>query len=311
VEGANILTRTLIIYGQGAIRCHPWVLEEIQSAEANDLARFDRAFFGHIGFTISRGVRAYLMGLTGARFTRPGLAGALDTELGRFSRLSAAFAVASDAAMASLGSSLKRREMLSGRLADVLAWMYLGSATVKRFVNEGQRPEDLPLARWATWLSLYNAQEALAGFLDNHPNRAVGRLLRYLLFPWGRKLHAPTDAMTLEAAEAVLFGAPGRERLSPDVYVPDRDAPGLGFLEDAYRLVLAAAPAEDKLRAARRSGRLPAGDEEALLEEGLRAGIVSAEEHRMIREARAARYEAIQVDAFPPRTAQIGELALH
>jgi acyl-CoA dehydrogenase len=287
------------------------VLEEIRSAEANDLTRFDRAFWGHIGFTLSRGVRAYLMGLTGARFTRPGLAGALDTELGRFSRLSAAFAVASDVAMASLGSSLKRREMLSGRLADVLAWMYLGSATVKRFVAEGRRPEDLPVARWATWHALYSAQEALAGFLDNHPNRALGRFLRYLLFPWGRKLHAPTDAMTLAAAETVLFGAPGRERLSPDVYVPPREAPGLGFLEDAHRLVLAAAPAEEKLRAARRAGRLAPGSDEETLEAGLRAGIVTPEEHRLIREARAARDEAIQVDAFPARAAELGALALH
>ena len=147
VEGANILTRCLIIFGQGAIRCHPWVLEEIHAVAEHDLERFDRALWKHIGFAVSNTVRAPLLGLTHGRLGRPALGGSLQPYLGQLTRMSAAFTFLSDVAMATLGGTLKRREMLSGRMADALAWMYLGSATVKRFMDEGHPEEDEIFAR--------------------------------------------------------------------------------------------------------------------------------------------------------------------
>src|SRR5690606_11010887 len=149
VEGANILTRSMIIYGQGAIRCHPWAQKEIDAVAAGDLAAFDRALWGHVGFVASNAVRALLLGATGGRLARVPLGGAAGDALRRLSRWSAAFALVSDAAMGTLGAQLKRREKITGRLADALAWMYLGAAAVKRFVDDGRPEAELPFVRWA------------------------------------------------------------------------------------------------------------------------------------------------------------------
>jgi acyl-CoA dehydrogenase len=185
VEGANILTRSMIIYGQGAIRCHPYVREEIRALAAGDLAWFDRAVVGHLGFVVANAARAFLLGLTGARLARPQVPGPLAPHLRRLSRMSAAFALVSDAAMITLGGHLKRREKLSGRLADALAWLYLASASVKRFWDEGQPERDRPVLDWVCRHALYQIQSALGGLLDNLPNRLAARVLRWIVFPLG------------------------------------------------------------------------------------------------------------------------------
>ena len=145
VEGANILTRSLIIFGQGAIRCHPFVRDEMAAVEDKDLVRFDRAFFAHMGFLVSNAFRSLGHALTGSAFARPGVAGPAGDYLARFTRMSVAFALVSDAAMATLGGQLKRKEKLSGRLADALAWLYLESTTVKKFWDDGKPEADMPL----------------------------------------------------------------------------------------------------------------------------------------------------------------------
>ncbi|HTE05572.1 MAG TPA: acyl-CoA dehydrogenase, partial [Planctomycetota bacterium] len=190
VEGANILTRSLIVFGQGAIRCHPFAHAEIEAVAARDVAAFDRAFFGHVGFVCCTTARALLLGLRGrgggpatAGDGGPALTAPTRALLGRVERLSADFALCSDVAMMTLGGTLKRREMLSGRLADALAWMYLATASVHRFVAAGEPAEEADVARWAAEHALEQCQRALVGVLDNLPSRAAAGVLRALCFP--------------------------------------------------------------------------------------------------------------------------------
>jgi acyl-CoA dehydrogenase len=308
VEGANILTRSLIIYGQGGIRCHPHVLEEMQAVEARDVARFDRAFCGHLKFLARNTARAFAQGLSGGRLGGPpDVPQPLRGYLARLGRMSAAFAVISDAAMATLGGELKRREKLSGRLADALAWMYLGSAACKRFWDDGRRQDDIPFLRWACELALFRIDEALHGFLANFPSRPVAGLLRLLVFPFGGRAHPPADALGAAVAHSLLEGRPHRERLSSDIYLPPPGDIGLGRLEAALIACVAARPAETKIREAVRAGRLEPLPHQTLAERALGAGIISDEERRLLEAAERGRAEAIEVDAFDDLAEQATE----
>jgi len=300
VEGANILTRSMIIYGQGAIRCHPHVRDEMKALADRDLARFDRAFFGHVGSVLTNTVRAVLLGLTGARLARSPVPGPLAHFLRQLSRMSAAFALVSDAAMATLGGQLKRREKLSGRLADVLAWLYLASASVKRFWDEGQSERDRPLVEWVGRHALHQIQDALCGILDNLPNRLAARALRWLVFPLGARYRPPSDALGAQVARALLEDREERLLLTRDMYVPPPHEPGLGRLEAALDKVVEALAVEAKIRDALRAGRIDRAPGDALVELAREAAVITDEDCRRIRAADAARDEAIQVDAFDP-----------
>jgi acyl-CoA dehydrogenase len=302
VEGANILTRSLIIYGQGAIRCHPFVREEMEAAAARDLARFDGAFLGHVGFVLANAWRAWRLGLSNGRTARPRMGGEASVVMGRLSRLSAAFALTSDVAMLTLGGSLKRREKLSGRLADALAWLYLGSAAVKHHWDEGQPAQDLAFFRWSTRHALFQAEVALLGVLDNLPSRPAAWLLRGIVFPLGPRNRAPSDRLGGEAARALLDDREERARLTRDVYIPAATEPGLGRLEATLDKVVAAAPAEAKIRAALRARKIERGAAASLVDRARDAGVISVAEQRLILEAREARDDLIQVDSFDPKT---------
>ncbi|HEY7373994.1 MAG TPA: acyl-CoA dehydrogenase, partial [Polyangia bacterium] len=311
VEGANILTRSLIIYGQGGIRCHPHVLEEMQAAGARDVARFDRAFCGHLKFLARNTARAFGLGLFGGRLGGPGdVARPLRGYLARLGRTSAAFALISDAAMATLGGQLKRREKLSGRLADALAWMYLGSAACKRFWDDGQRADDVPFLRWSCEQALFRIDEALRGFLANFPNRPVAWLLRLLAFPLGGSHRPPRDALGATVARSLLEGRPHRERLTSDIYVPSPQEIGLGRLEAALVACVAARPVESKIRDAVRAGRLDASPRATLAARALAAGVIGGEEQRLLEAAERGRAEAIEVDAFDDLAARATERRL-
>jgi len=302
VEGANILTRSLIIYGQGAIRCHPFVREEMAAAESRDVARFDRAFFGHLGYVCANAWRAWWLGLTNGGKARGAGSGTAAALLGRIARLSAAFALLSDAAMVTLGGSLKRREKLSGRFADALAWMYFASAAVKRYRDDGEPAADLPFVRWSGRHALWQAEQALVGVLENLPNRAAAWLLRRIAFPLGARNRPPDDALGAAVARALLDDREERIRLTRDVFIPPPDEPGLGRLEAALDKVVAAAPAEAKIRAAVRARTLPRRPDATLLSRAAEAGAISEMERKLVEEARAARQDLIQVDSFDPRT---------
>ena len=298
VEGANILTRSLIVYGQGAIRCHPYVQLEMRAVAEKDLVAFDRAFFGHVGHTIGTGFRAFGMAIFGGGTGGSGVSGPAGFMFGRLSRLSAAFALISDAAMATLGGTLKRRERLSGRLADALAWQYLASATLKRFVDEGQPKRDLPYVRWATAHAFHQIETALTGVLANLPSRPTAWLLRLATFPLGAQAPPVPDHTVASVAQSVLSDAEAREHLTADIFVPPPGEPGLGRLEAAYRLVVAAAPAEKKLKDAVRARKIKPLEGCALFDSGVEAGVITDAERRQLCEALKAREDVIQVDAF-------------
>ncbi len=298
VEGANILTRSMIIFGQGAIRSHPFAQEEIRAVEAGDLPRFDRAFFGHVNGTFSNSARALILGLTGGRIAGAGVDPRVRSGAGRLSRMSAAFAVVSDAAMATLGGSLKRKEKITGRLADALAWLYLGTAALKKFEDDGRPESDIPLVRWSYTLANFRIQQALAGTLENMPNRIVARLLRPIIFPRGTLFRHPSDRLGASVARSLLEDGEARLRLTRDIHVPPPDAPGLGRLEEALDRCVEALAVRRKIHEAVSAGRLRRVGREEAAAEALAAGVISPQELGVIEAAEAIRDEVIQVDAF-------------
>ncbi|HEX5067527.1 MAG TPA: acyl-CoA dehydrogenase [Myxococcota bacterium] len=300
VEGANILTRSMIVYGQGAIRCHPYALEEIRAFEARDLDRFDRAFWSHVAFALQSAVRAPLLALSGGRLATRAPRGPTRRLFQRLERLTAAFALVSDASMVTLGGALKRRERITGRLADMLAWSYLASAALKRFFADGERAADLPLVRFACETCFEHAERALDGILRNLPNRPAAWGLRLLALPLGRRERGPDDRTGGEVARAVLDEEDVRARLTGGIYRPPADEAGLGRLDAALEEAQAALPIEAKLRHAVREGRLAHAPGDDLARDARAAGLLSDGELALLRAAERAREEAIQVDAFSP-----------
>jgi acyl-CoA dehydrogenase len=303
VEGANILTRTLIVYGQGAVRCHPYVRAEMEAVADTDPARaartFDKAIFGHIGFVISNIARAFWLGLTAARFVRAPFVGPVRRYVQKLTRLSSVFAVISDASMLTLGAELKRKEKISGRLADALSFMYLASGVIKRYEDDGRIREDEPLLRWACDYCLHETEEALAAVLENAPNRAFCWLLARLLFPSGRRQRPPRDAMGHEAARLLLDPSMARDRLTAGMFVPDDPAEPLARLEDALPAVIAAEPHERALQKFIETLPLLHGDYEAQRRAALAAGVLTAEQAELVRVAQERRRAVVQVDDFP------------
>jgi len=298
VEGANILTRSMIIFGQGAIRCHPFVLKEIQAAGANDLAAFDRALWGHMAFTISNAARSLWLGITGGE----GVAVPGGPETRRYmqmmTRFSSAFALLSDISMFVIGGSLKRREKISGRLGDILSMLYIASATVKRFHDEGRQKEDLPLLTWAMYDCFFKLQVAIDGVLDNFPNRFVAAWLRLLVFPKGLTLNAPFDKVGSKVAAILLTPGAARDRLTAGVYVPRREDDVMGRLEFAMEAVIKADPIEAKLRAAGKEGKLRQHTLAERRAAAVAAGIITQQEHDHLVYTDRLRREVVKVDDF-------------
>jgi len=303
VEGANILTRSLIIYGQGAIRCHPFILKEIQATTDPDLARasrnFDRALFDHIGFSLRNAARSLFLGLTGSRFASVPVHGPVRRYYQHLTRMSVCLALASDVAMLVLGASLKRRERLSARLGDVLSRLYLASAVLKRFEDQGQPLVDLPLLRWGCDTALHMVQQSFSELIRNFPNRPAAWLLRLLMFPTGKSYRVPSDTLGHQVSSLLLEPSSTRDRLTAGIYIPADSHESFGRLEVALEKVIAAEKVEEKLRAAARSGRIQTSGDEALLREGLRKGVIQEDEAKLLHEAELLRREAIKVDDFP------------
>ncbi|WP_232209249.1 acyl-CoA dehydrogenase [Alkalilimnicola ehrlichii MLHE-1] len=298
VEGANILTRSMIVFGQGALRCHPWLLREVQTAQAGDLTGFDRAFWGHVRHLLANLGRVALHNATGGRLASAPGAGALDRWYRQLARESANFALVADAALLILGGELKRRERLSGRLADVLSELYLMSCALKQHEDDGCPIADRPLLDWVCQEGLYRIQERLDRVLANLPVRPAAFLLRRLLFPWGRRRRPADDRLGRRVAETLLEPGEVRDRLTAGLYLSrDRDD-ATGALEWALREVVATEDLEQRLRQAVRDGRLPDLDGAALHQAALDAGGISEPDHRRLRAAHQAVMRVIQVDEF-------------
>jgi acyl-CoA dehydrogenase len=298
VEGANILTRSLIIFGQGAIRCHPYLLKEMQTAQQREAVGFDQALFGHIKLLLSNLARGVFHGLSGARFVKAPVSGEQAGYYRKLTRMSAVFAVTAEAALLTLGGTLKRKESLSARLGDVLSHLYLASAALKRFADQGQQPADRPLLEWAIRDSLYEAQQKLFEVYDNLPARWLGRLLKWMLFPYGASYRAVNDALLQRAAAVILRWGSARERLTEGLFVSEDDHDSLAQLEVALEKANVAQAVLSLLRNAMRNGQLASGDPEHCLVEAVAAGVIDEREAAQVRAAVAARQRVIGVDDF-------------
>jgi acyl-CoA dehydrogenase len=302
VEGANILTRSLIIYGQGAIRCHPFVLRELQAAGDEDLDRglieFDDALFGHIGYAISNMARSLFLALTHAKFSRVPLNTPTRRYYQNINRYSAAFALASDFAMLTLGGDLKKRELLSARLGDILSSMYLASCVLKHFENQGRRATDLPFVEWSVRTLMYQAQESLHEFLLNFPNRAVSWLLRFFIFPRGRTYKNPSDEIGSRVVELVTTPGDSRERLSEFAYTTLEPGNPLGKLQEALELAREHAPLEKRLRQARKEGLIDSDYLGLQINEAEKAQVISKAEANGLRDYHEKVSALLDVDDF-------------
>ncbi|MCM1984054.1 acyl-CoA dehydrogenase [Lyngbya confervoides] len=301
VEGANILTRTLMIYGQGAIRCHPYVYDEILALEQGDLAAFDRVIWAHVGSSFRHFCRVKLLTWTRGRLASSPVPGETARYYQKLQWASALFALLSDVVMVTLGGALKREEKVTGRLADMLSWLYLGSATLWRYEAEGFQPDELPLIHWVMQTVFAAFQEACTGLVDNIPGPRVGRGFLKTV-SWALRLSPmggpPSDALGHEVAQRLQLDRPIRDRLTQGIYLSTHPDEALGRLEEALRLSTQALPLLQGIKLASRSGQLPKQRPDLILETAIEAGLLTQEEGDLLQRAEAARKQAVQVDSF-------------
>ncbi|TAL81578.1 MAG: acyl-CoA dehydrogenase [Candidimonas sp.] len=307
VEGANILTRSLIIFGQGAIRCHPYVLAEMQAATNTDahagLLDFDRAIRGHIGFTVGRALHTLWLSLTNARLLaiNTDTAPEMDIYYRQINRFSSAFATLADTSMLLLGGSLKWRESLSARLGDILSQMYLISAVLKRYEDDGRQADDAPLAHWAIQDALCRLQDAFEGVLANFPHRWAARLMRRLIFLYGRPFAAPCDSLGQSVARLITQPGATRDRLTHGCFLPNDSHSPLGAIEAAFVATLATHAIDVKIHQFEKNGGLdnnPAANVRDIASAAHAAGGITDDEYKAIQERNDLHDRVIAVDDF-------------
>jgi len=298
VEGANILTRTMMIFGQGAIRCHPYIQKEMAALQENDLKKFDNLLFQHIGFFTHNMAASFWLGLTNACF-KP-VPGNRDTKryYRQIARLSVGFALLADFALLTLGGSLKRKERLSGLFADVLSNLYLCSCVLKHYQDQGCLTDDAPILQWACQQTIYRAQQALRAVFWKLPLRPLAWILRSLIFPLGKPYSPPGELLIHKIASVLLTDTPARDRLTRGIYINSDADDATGRIEVAFKAVLAAAPVETKIRFAQKQKQLLKGDPLKMLAEALRKCIISQDEADFYVTAEQTRLAAITVDDF-------------
>lgn len=300
VEGANILTRSMIIFGQGAIRCHPYVLAEMTAAQSNSLSTFDSLLFKHIGHVGSNLIRSFWLGLTN------GLTSSTPTqdETRRYyqylNRLSANLALLSDISMAVLGGSLKRRELISARLGDILSQLYLGSAVLKRYHDEGRNEADLPLVHWGVQDTLYQAEKAMDDLLSNYPQRWIAGALRATVFPLGRRYKAPSDKLDSQLAKIMQTPSATRSRIGRGQYLAATENNPVGLLESALLDIIAAEPIHRRL-CEKLGHNLPFTQLDILAQQQHAAGLLTEEEAAILTQAETSRLRSINVEDFSPQ----------
>jgi acyl-CoA dehydrogenase len=311
VEGANILTRTLIIFGQGALRAHPYAFAEVNAIEKKDLAAFDEAFWGHVGHITRNTFRSIVLSLTrGYVASTPG--GPLAAYYRRLTWASASFSIMADVAMGTLGGDLKFREKITGRFADILAYMYLGTATLRKFEDEGRRTEDLAYARFVLKRCLSEIQKAFDGLFDNMyavevkgGKKIMFGVLKFVfkdIFGAWSRINSigsqASDHLQHAVVKGILKDGEIRDRLTEGIYLPTDRKEQIGRLDYAMTVILKAEAAEKKIRDAVKAKVLPKGKPAALIEEARSKNVITADEVRLMQEAVSVRWDAIQVDDF-------------
>ncbi len=310
VEGANIMTRNLIIFGQGIVRSHPYVLKELEAInDTNDAAGWKKLkglLVRHIGNGMRSAAKSFWYGLTG----KGGKAPVKDKNTKKYyqqvNRLSAAFNLAADSTLATLGGDLKRKERVSARLGDVYSNLYLASCVLWHYEKQGRPKEDLPLVHWACTHALHQAEQAMDKLLTNHPNRLVGVGLRPIVFPTGRHCAAPTDKMDRLAADCIREPGPMRNKFAADIFIPASRTEPLGLLAAAFLQSVATEPLEKKISIAVAQGHIKdASSRDDMLDKALASGSITQEESSLLRETDALRRAVIMVDSFPPAAAAV------
>lgn len=312
VEGANIMTRTLIIFGQGALRAHPYAYKEVDTIGRGDLAGFDDAFFGHIGHVVRNAIRSILLSTTRGYIAYFQSSGPLKLYHRRLMWASATFAILADMAMGTLGGSLKFREKVTGRFADVLSWMYFATATLRRWEADGRRPEDLAYARFILKHAFSEMQKAFDGIFDNMYNveasgfqKVVFSLLNFLfkdiLGTWSRISSIgsqASDHLQHVVVSGVLDNQAQRDHLTEGIFIPTARAEAIGRLDHAMKLTLQSETIERKVRKAVKTKQLAKQKGPALFDDAKAKGVITEQEYQTWKDAAAARYDAIQVDDF-------------
>ncbi len=303
VEGANILTRSMIIFGQGAIRCHPYVLKEMEAAhseKSDAVEQFDAALAGHVSFTMSNLIRSIWLGLTDGIGSESPTKDATKRYYQQLNRYSANLALLADISMAVLGGSLKRKERLSARLGDILSQLYLSSATLKRFENDNRPAEDLALVHWGLQDSLKQTEVAIDEFLANFPNQWVGKLLRVAILPFGRVRKGPNDKLDHKLAQILQTPSATRSRIGRNQYLEPTKHNPAGRIELALSVILQAEPVFDKACKALQQRR-PFTQLDKLAALALEKGVISEQEAEILVEAESHRLYTINVDDFSPQ----------
>lgn len=309
VEGANILTRSLIIFGQGAIRAHPYVLKEIEATRETDPAKallaFDSVFFAHLRFVLANLARTFVAGLVGSHdiAVPAGVAPETRRYYQQITRFASTLAFLADVSMGTLGGSLKRKEKLSARLGDILSLLYLCSCTLKRYEMEGRQAADAPLMHWAIWDALYKTQVAIEGVIDNFPNRFVSAIASIVLFPLGRPYSVVSDRLGHEVASLVVTPSAARDRLTAGMFIARADDDPVAQIERALTATMLTEPIEARIRAAQKAGTLDTNKlaeegADALLEAAATAGVITAAELAQVRAQRVLAAHVVRVDDF-------------
>ena len=305
VEGANIMTRTLIVFGQGALRAHPFAYAEVRAMEANDLGGFDKAFWGHIGHIVRNTCRSILLSLSrGYLASTPSCHPQMRRYFRRLKWTSATFAILADVAMGTLGGQLKSKEKITGRFADILAHMYIATAVLRRFEAEGRKEEDLPYVHYNLKHCMAEIQKSFDGIFDNLKIPGLRWFFKGWLGAWSRinSLGSQaSDGWSHAITKLMMTEGGSRDRMIAGSFFPSESlwqTEQAARLERAFKYVHRADAIEKKIRAAIKSGQLPKKKVHLLFDEALAKGVITNDEHKTVKEADAIRFDAILVDDF-------------
>jgi alkylation response protein AidB-like acyl-CoA dehydrogenase len=297
VEGANIMTRNLMIFGQGAMRCHPYIQKEIESLMNNNEQEFTSSLKKHIAYMCGNGARTLWYGLSGG-YTAPGYSGKFNRYYRFISQMSTAYAYVNDISLTLLGAGLKRKERLSARLGDIMSYLYMACAVLKYYKDNGEQADDDIFVEWSLKYCLYHAQQTMINLFRNFPNRLLGIKMKFFVFPYGRKFRKPSDILDAKICEELISNGGTRQWMKAKCHIPDDDNDPVGRIENAFQSVLKASNVKTKITQAIKNNSLPKAHWSKLVDEALEKNIITKEDKKIVAEMLAKVDAVIQTDEF-------------